>query len=185
MNQDDQFKISLIFNRKRKFDNRFNFLSLIVFNFFFDFWLIKRSVFLNLKNWWILLFNFNWILRIVEKSLFYFLKFVYFIIIFSYFSKLWDSFFFVETQFELTSIIISFFLSFSLPHAPEKFCRNPYNVTGICSRNSCPLANGRYATVRDHKGILYLFIKTVEVSFVCQKLIDVFNNFIFFSFLFQ
>ncbi|KAL0676713.1 hypothetical protein Bca4012_004694 [Brassica carinata] len=41
------------------------------------------------------------------------------------------------------------------------FCRNPYNVTGICNRSSCPLANSRYATIRDHDELLERLMKGV------------------------
>lgn len=36
------------------------------------------------------------------------------------------------------------------------------NVVGICSKSACPLANSNYATVREHRGILYLCKKVVE-----------------------
>lgn len=51
------------------------------------------------------------------------------------------------------------------------FCRNEHNVTGLCSRQACPLANSRYATVRaDPKTQrLYLYIKTVERSHLPSK----------------
>ncbi|KMZ60066.1 MAK16-like protein [Zostera marina] len=52
--------------------------------------------------------------------------------------------------------------SFMAKIVTGNFCRNPYNVTGICNRSSCPLANSRYATIRDHEGVFFLYIKTIE-----------------------
>ncbi|PVH98051.1 Mak16 protein [Periconia macrospinosa] len=70
------------------------------------------------------------------------------------------------------SVIGTDFCSFKLKTTKDQsFCRNEHNVSGLCTRQSCPLANSRYATIRSDPatGNLYLYIKAIERAHLPSK----------------
>lgn len=62
------------------------------------------------------------------------------------------------------------FCSFKVKTKTQIMCKNDNNVLGICSKSACPLSNSNYATIREHRGVVYLCKKVVERASFPHKL---------------
>lgn len=76
----------------------------------------------------------------------------------------------MQTDSVIWEIINKGHCSFKVKTVTQTFCRNDYNITGMCNKSSCPLANSNYATVIEDKGKLVLYIKTIERQHLPSKL---------------
>ncbi|KAJ1647125.1 Protein MAK16-like protein [Coemansia asiatica] len=61
------------------------------------------------------------------------------------------------------------FCSFKVKTNTGDLCRNPHNISGRCNRRECPLANSKYATVREIRGRIFLCMKTAERAHMPAK----------------